>query len=93
MARKRVGVSRCTKARGDPGRIRPQPRTRPAIHITARTNTSRTNTTLHTTARANTTRHTTARTHTTRFTAARAAAHPTGHTPSAATSSVPRSTA
>ena len=61
---------------------------RPTIHITSRTNTIR-----HTTARANTTRHTTARANTPRFTAARAAAHPTGHTPSAATSSVPRSTA
>ena len=49
--------------------------------------------TIHITSRTNTTRHTTARTHTTRFTATRAAAHPTGHTPSAATSSVPRSTA
>ena len=45
--------------------------------------------TIHITSRTNTTRHT----HTTRFTATRAAAHPTGHTPSAATSSVPRSTA
>ena len=49
--------------------------------------------TIHITSRTNTTRHTTARANTTRFTATRAAAHPTGHTPSAATSSVPRSTA